>query len=349
MKTTQETPVRNPTPNLQAVGTGFIALDVILDSQSAPLATEVGGSAGNVLAALAYLGWNSVPVCELGKDNAGERVLKEFKKLKADMRFMVESTRNCTPVVFQRPATYPETHSFSFHCPFCNERHGYSAPSKDNLSSKVLENIPSPTVYYFDRVNPVSLSLAESYRSKGVLVVFEPSVLPKDEIQFQRAVSASHILKYADNRFDYFNFDVSNALLEIRTRGSDGLEFRMPNKNKDWGVMPALKVSRVADTSGAGDWCTVGMIYSLFHSGIQSSLEITTRVAITALRFGQTLAAINCMHFGARGMTKNLSPKEFRKLAIELLSKPNQSLEEPIIPKPLEFGIDGNNLCCDNI
>ena len=88
-------------------------------------------------------------------------------------------------------------------------------------------------MFYFDRVTEVSLTLAEKYRAKGILVVFEPSVTPNNVEDFQRAVSAAHILKYADNRFPTFPYDVSNVALEIKTMGSRGLLFRLPSLLED--------------------------------------------------------------------------------------------------------------------
>lgn len=333
--------------DLQAVGTGLIALDVIFDKSETKVASAVGGSAGNVLAALAYLGWNSVPVCELGKDAAGKQVVEEFKSLNADLRFMVESENANTPVVYQMPADFPETHSFSFACPHCGERKGFAAPIDDSLSDSVLEKIPTPSVYYFDRITSVSLSLAEEYRAKGVLVVFEPSVTPTDPEQFQRAVSSSHILKYADNRFSSFPYDVSKVILQIKTKGSHGLDFRLPGKLGTWTNLPAIKIAKVADTAGAGDWCTAGMLATLFEAGTKSYLHMTYQSAFEALRYGQSLAALNCMYTGARGVTNRWGAKQVRHLATELLARPSSNPKLKSAQEKKNKRISAQQLCCE--
>lgn len=306
---------------LRAVGSGLIALDVILDETSTPITSAVGGSAGNVLAALAYLGWNSIPVCELGKDDAAEKVRDEFQKLRADLRFVVQSEEACTPVVYQMPAEEhePETHTFSFRCPTSGERRNFSPPSDVHLSEQVYQDVPRPSVFYFDRVTNVSLYLAEKYRAKGVLVVFEPSAVPSDPEYFQRAISASDILKYADNRFDEFPHDLSNVRLEVKTMGARGLQFRVLSEGENWTLLPAINVPSVADTAGAGDWCTAGLLASLFGAG--SRPDISYDAIYDGLRFGQSLAAANCMFTGARGVTERWTAHQIKLYAATLMEK----------------------------
>lgn len=312
---------RSRSSELRAVGSGLIALDIILDETSSPVTSAVGGSAGNVLAALAYLGWNSVPVCELGKDEAAERVRDEFHKLKADLRFVLQSEDTRTPVVYQMPAAdhERETHTFSFRCPTSGERRGFSPPSDAYLSEQVYQDVPRPSVFYFDRVTDVSLDLAEKYRARGVLVVFEPSTVPSDPDDFQRAISATDILKYADNRFDDIQLDVSNVRLEIKTMGAQGLRFRIPSAVGSWTSLPAINVPSVADTAGAGDWCTAGLLASLFDA--DSHPDISYDAVYDGLRFGQSLAAMNCMFTGARGVTERWTARQMRLYAETLLEK----------------------------
>ncbi|MBI4937624.1 MAG: hypothetical protein HY846_05315 [Nitrosomonadales bacterium] len=298
-----------------------------------------------MLAALAYLGWRSVPVCELGKDSAGHRVREEFQKLKADLRFVVESDHVCTPVVYQMPVNAPETHKFSFRCPHCGERRGYLAPSDAQLGEQVYKGVPTPSVYYFDRVTKVSLALAEKYRARGVLVVFEPSDVPTNKEDFQRAISATHVLKYADNRFADFPYDVSNISLEIKTMGSKGLRFRIPSLLEDWASLPAIRVPVVVDTAGAGDWCTAGLLASLFGAGTRWQLSYSA--AYQGLRYGQSLAALNCMFAGARGITESWSARKVKRLAAELMEK-SATTQQPTLQRRRKVKTKVKPLlCCD--
>jgi fructokinase len=60
--------------------------------------------------------------------------------------------------------------------------------------------------------------------------------------------------------------------------------------------MPA---PRVIDSAGAGDMVTSGLIHVLLQHGMPV-LDVPTLE--TGLRFGQTLAALNCGFVGARGL-----------------------------------------------
>ena len=56
------------------VGTGLVALDVVIDDESPQVQRLfAGGTCGNVLTILSFLGWNSFPVARIAKDSAGER------------------------------------------------------------------------------------------------------------------------------------------------------------------------------------------------------------------------------------------------------------------------------------
>ncbi|NJR56859.1 MAG: hypothetical protein HC768_21350 [Acaryochloris sp. CRU_2_0] len=49
-----------------AIGTGLLALDVVFsDRLNDPLGLWAGGTFGNVMVALSYLGWDSYPIARL--------------------------------------------------------------------------------------------------------------------------------------------------------------------------------------------------------------------------------------------------------------------------------------------
>ncbi|RQS25592.1 hypothetical protein DIE03_25030 [Burkholderia sp. Bp8992] len=287
------------------VGTGLLALDVLLGEDRTSVRAELGGSAGNVLAILAFLGWSSAPVARLGDDVAGRRIRREFEVLRADTRFIRHEDHAHTPVVYQWPGDHECTHRFSFSCPFCGQKRGFASEAGDAYCHTVLRQIERPDVFYFDRVTDWSLNLAENYRSRGALVVFEPSAVAVRTADFQRAIDACHILKYADERItELAAFDCSDVEVVIQTLGAQGLRFRVASDmpQGSWRTLTAFSVPRVADTAGAGDWCTAGLLYALY--GGRSSRELNTPTLAASLRFGQALAALNCMHSGARGLAR---------------------------------------------
>ena len=84
-------------------GTGLIALDVVLKhgEDSAPK-LWTGGTCGNVLAILSYLGWNSFPVARLKLDPPARLVLKDLARWGVHTEFATLSPHARTPIVIER-------------------------------------------------------------------------------------------------------------------------------------------------------------------------------------------------------------------------------------------------------
>src|SRR5688572_11026266 len=106
-----------------AVGTGLVALDIVfgLDQHCAPQ-LRAGGTCGNVLTALSFLGWNSYPIARLASDAAGRRVMADLAACGAHTAFVAMSPIRPTPIIVQRIRTDSEgriVHRFSTRCPTC--------------------------------------------------------------------------------------------------------------------------------------------------------------------------------------------------------------------------------------
>ena len=302
----------------KVVGTGLVALDVLLQDGDRSPDVALGGSTGNVLAILAFLGWSAVPVARLGKDRAGLEIKTEFSSLRADTRFLMEADLAMTPVVYQSPGDSGKTHKFSFSCPFCGRKRSFIPESDTAFCNHVLSQVDSTDVFYFDRVTPWALHLAEAYRERGALVMFEPSQIDSNGSAFQRAIWSSNILKYADDRIEQLeSFDRSKVDVEIQTAGANGLQFRRPSSTEHgWHPLDALKISDVADTAGAGDWCTAGLLYYLSKRVKERPLSF--QQLSNGLRYGQMLAALNCMLPGARGLARSFD-KNFTRVQLSKL------------------------------
>ncbi len=307
----------------KVIGTGLFALDLIMDSEGHLLSYGLGGSAGNVLAILAKFNWDTVPVTELGDDPAGSILLQEFTHLNADKSFIQTSSAFRTPVIYQHQldASNSKTHEFSFACPHCGEKRSMTRSTISVFETTLPQREP-PKVLYLDRATVMGVELAELYKDKGVLIVFEPSDIGKDPGLFQRALNAAHIVKYADDRLDdLVSFDTAHISVEICTMGSAGLRFRAPSLGNDWVTLSAYKAPKVVDTAGAGDWCTAGMIQHLV--GDKKPLNINAinyNQLHKALRFGQALSALNCMTVGAQGLTKAIPLTDIKEQAKRLMN-----------------------------
>src|SRR5688572_27217530 len=85
------------------VGAGFLALDVVLEDGhiDRPL-LAAGGTCGNVLAALSFLGWRSYPVARLRNDPHGECLVADLARAGVQLDWVAREPGGSTPVVVQR-------------------------------------------------------------------------------------------------------------------------------------------------------------------------------------------------------------------------------------------------------
>lgn len=282
------------------LASGFIALDVVHGRNG--LFAAAGGSCGNVVTALAWLGWSSAPVTRLGCDNAGDFVAKEMQSSGVDLRHVQRSDAVPTPVVIQRfveDASGRRRHRFSLVCPGCGAwlprfRSIVLSHAREAMQEK------APKAFYFDRISPATVAMAEWAKANGSLVLFEPSSISED-VLFERAVDACHILKFSNERFgrDSELCQARGPQLIIRTMGSDGLRARWKGH---WSALDSFVAPKVVDAAGAGDWCSVGLLHVLAKKGAPGFSVARKADVERALRLGQALAALNCGFEGARGL-----------------------------------------------
>lgn len=286
---------------MTAVGAGFVALDIVEGRQST-FATA-GGSCGNVMAALAWMGWDVFPAGRLGDDQAGQFVREELSALGVNLQYLVNDEAISTPIVIQKfseSAVGERTHRFSLSCPGCGGWLPRFRPMTLKQAAPLIDSGSKPKKFYFDRVTPASLKLANWARDAGALILFEPSSVG-DERAFQKAVDLCHILKYSHDRLGHIP-DLAAAKhpkIVIETNGEDGLKLRWRNR---WSVMPAFKAPVFKDAAGSGDWCSAGILHMLCSGGAPSLSDLKKPELERAVRFGQALAAVNCGFEGARGV-----------------------------------------------
>jgi len=162
----------------------------------------------------------------------------------------------------------------------------------------------NPRVFFLDRVSPGGVELAEAAAKRGAVVYCEPSGMGEPSL-FRRLLKVTHILKYSHERAMHLGDLISSAspLLEIQTLGRGGLRYKPVVFGEDcgWRELDAFPVTQFKDSSGAGDWCTAGVIHALCQRGLSGLREATHGQLIEALSFGQALAAWNCRFEGARG------------------------------------------------
>src|SRR5262245_56199517 len=111
--------------SMRCVGTGFIALDVIRTAVAENVTLErrhAGGSCGNVLAILSYLGMRASAVGRIGDDRAGEELVADLRGRNVNVRFLLAESDRRTPIVIQESFVDSRgraRHRFSRECPVC--------------------------------------------------------------------------------------------------------------------------------------------------------------------------------------------------------------------------------------
>ncbi|RLI77255.1 carbohydrate kinase [Archaeoglobales archaeon] len=293
---------RKPAPVV--FGTGLIALDVVFGRDNIRR-VWAGGSCGNVLTILRYLGWQSYPIANLKNDEAARIICDDLSYWGVNTDLVVCSENGRTPIIVEKIGNNGG-HKFMFKCPYS----GLSLPKYKPIDVKHAKNVISqmgdkPSVFYFDRVSKATIELAKEFTKRGAVIVFEPSTI-KNKKLFQEALGLCHILKYSSQQLSKLRKIGSRPIpiLEIETLGSKGLRYRVKidSKSSEWKFMESYKLGPIKDTAGAGDWCTAGILQTLCQNGMVGFRELLTSQYLEfGLKFGQALAAFNCMFEGARG------------------------------------------------
>lgn len=290
-------------------GAGLIALDLVIGPDlDAPVRSWTGGTCGNVLSILSYLGWDAYPIARMNGDPASQRVRSDLARWGVHLDWANCAPSTHTPIIVQeirRGRDGQPKHRFSWACPHC----GQWLPAFKAVTMGAVETVKpalaEASVFFLDRLSRATVTLAAEASARGAVVVFEPSGKATEQLMAE-AVALAHVVKYAEDRLtgvDGVMAKASATLVEIQTLGERGLRYRhrLGRGISDWMHLGAVAAPRVADTCGSGDWCTAGFIAKAASGGQDGLRRAGARSVQTALRYGQALAAWNCGFEGARG------------------------------------------------
>jgi fructokinase len=327
------------------VGTGFIALDIIrstLDKNTIVERRHAGGSCGNVLAILSYLGIRASAVGRIGDDRAGQELLADLCRWKVDVQLLVTEQERRTPAVIQEifvDARGRARHRFSRMCSVCGATMPGYRPLLAADVAQIADALPVHNFFFFDRVAHGTLELARRSRQQGALVVFEPSGI-KDEELFVECLRVSHVLKYSHERLSGLDALVNrgSVLVEIETLGAEGLRFQLcrSRRAKTWQHLPAYRAPAVRDAAGSGDWCTAGFLARIADDGDPVAKLEDSQMVSDSLQFGQALATLNCAYDGARGLMYAVSRAGAVRAAERLLVHDFLRLPRDLSAPPVE-------------
>ncbi len=304
------------------MGTGLIALDIIFEeNRKSEIEILAGGSCGNVLIILSYLGWDSYPIAYLRDDNAAQKLLNDLEEWQVNTDFIYKSENGNTPIIIEKFGISEKGkpwHRFEWNCPFCGLRFPKYKSIPLSEIKKINKDVPEVSVFYFDRVRKSSLELAKESKQKGAIIVFEPSGITNQSIFFE-CLEVADIVKYSRERLGKFkNIIGSKSIpLEIETLDEEGLMYRFNGEEKfkgNWKKIQSYPVKEIKDTVGAGDWCTAGIIHILGKEGRKGFENASEKEIREALEFGQLLSAFKCYYEGARGCMYDTSMEDFKRI-----------------------------------
>jgi len=272
------------------LSSGFVALDVVQSVKGTWL--RAGGTAANVAANLAFLGWSSRLAATIGDDDAGHLVQSDLADAGVDVGWLELRAGIGTPLVVHEVR---ETgHRFKFGCAACGRTYARHTPIGLQRSSGLAEKTSLADIFFFDRPSAAALALAEAHTSAGKLVVYEPSTTSRADAH-SRAVHLANVVKYSSERAQNFQSLLPRPRPEqlwIVTQGNRGAKFKFDHRK--WRPVSAFSVQTV-DAAGSGDWMTAALLHGLPE--IRAWNGDLIRGAI--LR-AQAVAALNCLVPGAR-------------------------------------------------
>lgn len=284
------------------LGAGLISLDVLIwDGKLIPVGYYVGGTCGNVMMILSFMGWEAYPIARLDETKDAQRIKEDMLNHNVHTDF-VSTGDGKTPVIVQRNFINKDgvpTHKFESR----NNVGRFYLDFKSLTLKQANEVIGKidfvPRVFFFDRVSPAILKLASVFKEKGSVIFFEPSSRGGDVKMFNKCVEASDIIKFSDQRIkDVEQFESYKDKLFIQTQGARGLSYRL---NSRWKHLEPVANDKVVDTAGAGDWTAAAFINELFKA--RKGLSGITMAEIEkALNEAQKVGAASCSYEGARGM-----------------------------------------------
>ena len=276
------------------ISAGYMPLDIIRTTGETH-DRRAGGTAGNVAAITAFLGWDAVLAGQAGHDRAGDELVADLRGAGVRIDQIHRPSDMLTPRVVHD--VRPDGHFFLYRCPDCESRLPRTRPLTLEGAARCVQAYPSPQVFFFDRANPATVWLAEKYYSTGAVIVFEPSVPANAEL-LTRAATVAHVIKHSDDRsiggLEDLHIKARPGQVRIVTHGAEGLALSVGSRRAR--RFPALATLAV-DTGGAGDWTTAG-----FLSRAVGDHGLEMEKLDDAVRFGQALAAVSCAVAGARGL-----------------------------------------------
>lgn len=293
------------------LGVGLLCLDIIRYADTIHYCA--GGSCGNIISSLAYMGCDSTLLSWPSSDLAYEIINHNLSQVGVKQIFFEESS-SLTPRIIEN-LTFNEdkyySHDFLFCCPNCGKKLPRLKKPRVKDIETLLTSFSDYDVLYYDRISPGIKYLNSKFKHNKKWVIYEPNS-SRNQIAFIKNSLTSNIVKFSHEKVSMQLADNlrkvssdSDIILIVQTMGEQGLRFSYRKRNNQlskWINIPPQPVSKLIDTVGAGDWCTSGLISSLLSNTRSCPKWFKKDELVAALQYGQALAAISCSFIGAQGL-----------------------------------------------
>jgi sugar/nucleoside kinase (ribokinase family) len=295
----------NETIGLTCLGAGTFPLDNLQEKIGKDvniIYQHVGGTAGNVMTILAWIGWHTLPAARLDDSEVGFQLKADMEAYGCDTRLVSNTPDGGTTILDIIHKTgrdgKPKT-AYMAHSPrggrFVNHRFWTLKQAQALFDS--LEEMPD--VFFFDRCAPGNILLAQLFHEHGVLVYYEPNE-PVDR-NFLRAVAASDIVKFSNEKHPDVSFTEGfTDKLFIQTLNEKGLRFKL--RSEGWITIPPEQNPNAVDGEGAGDWTTSAFINEMGHHRMLTFDRIHLPNVTHCLEEAQRVASQSVSYIGAKGL-----------------------------------------------
>ena len=290
---------------LTCLGVGTFPLDNLQEKTGKDIKTiyqHVGGTCGNVMSILAWMGWHTLPAARLDNSETGLLIKADLESYGCDTRLVSNTPDGGTTILDIIHKTgrdgKPKT-AYMAHSPrggrFVNHRFWTLKQAQALFDS--LEEMPD--VFFFDRCAPGNILLAQLFHERGVLVYYEPNE-PVDR-NFLRAVATSDIVKFSNEKHPDVSFTEGfTDKLFIQTLNEKGLRFKL--RAEGWMTIPPEHNPHAVDGEGAGDWTTSTFINELGHHHMLTFDRIHQPNVTHCLEEAQRVASMSVSYLGAKGL-----------------------------------------------
>ena len=312
-------PMNQPKPTApRLLSAGYLTMDtVVRDLSTGHYWHAAGGTTGNVSTFASALGIQTTMLARVGEDHRASHILRFLSEAGVDTSRIERVPRLRTPGIIELIRGTPEgAHQFTYTCPACQTRLPKDAVVSKRRADTEAQTIDQFDALFFDRATPSTVRLAEAAQNAGLIVMFEPSSIPRTTIA-ENAAALSDIvkisLKPSQRPGRWHPAQEAHTRFIVETLGAQGVSVRskLPqgwSAPQEW---PAVPQEVIRDAAGAGDWLSAGILYSL----LQARDTITTVKLEQSIKYGMRLSAISLAFDGPQGALKALGAKAIQRIS----------------------------------